>query len=71
VAAGNRSTDERGVGRRATRLFGSKQAANYFQWTMVPLTAKERAALPTPARGKKRPTHRFVFTFNAEAVKEE
>jgi transposase len=69
VAAGNRSTDERGVGRRVTRLFGSKQAASYFQWKMVPLTAKERAALPPPARGKKRPTHRFVFTFDAKAVK--
>jgi len=24
--------------------------------------------LPAPTRGKKRPTHRFVFTFNAQAV---
>jgi transposase len=68
VAAGNRSTDERGVTRRVARLFGTKQAAKYFDWKMVPLTKQERAALPTPARGKKRPTHRFVFTFNAQAV---
>ena len=68
VAAGSRSTDEPAVGRRVTRLFGSKQAASYFQWEMVPLTATERAALPAPARGKKRPTHRLVFTFDAQAV---
>jgi hypothetical protein len=68
VAAGNRSTDERGVARRVARLFGTKQAAKYFAWEMVPLTAEARAALPAPARGKKRPTHRFVFTFHAQAV---
>jgi hypothetical protein len=68
VAAGNRSTDERGVARRVARLFGTKQAAQYFDWEMVPLTATERAALPAPARGKKRPAHRFVFTFKAHAV---
>jgi hypothetical protein len=68
VAAGNRSTDERGVTRRVARLFGTKQAAKYFDWSMVPLTAKERAALPTPARGKRRPAHRFVFTFKPQDV---
>jgi hypothetical protein len=68
VAAGNRSTDESAVGRRVMRLFGSKQAARYFQWEMVPLTSQELAALPAPARGHKRPTHRFLFTFHAETV---
>jgi hypothetical protein len=68
VAAGNRSTDERGIKRRVARLFGTKQAAKYFDWSMVPLTAKERAALPVPARGKKRPAHRFVFTFKPQDV---
>jgi transposase len=34
----------------------------------VPLTADEQAALPPPARGCRRPTHRFVFHYDEAAA---
>lgn len=71
VAAGNRSTDPAAVARRVDRLFGSKQAARYFSWEMVPLSKKEQSALPRPKPGCKVPTHRFVFRFDEDAVKKD
>jgi transposase len=71
VAGGNRSTDENAVARRVQNLFGNKQAARYFHWEMVPLTSKERSALPTPRRGCKVPTHRFLFEFDEGALKQD
>ncbi len=71
VAGGNRSTDENSVARRVGELFGKKQAARYFRWQMVPLTAEERSALPAPRRGCKKPTHRFVFEFDEEVLKQD
>lgn len=71
VAAGRRSTDTQSVARRVDKLFGSKDAARYFHWKMEPLSAPERARLPAPSRGCKRPTHRFVFRFDQTAVQHD
>jgi len=64
VASGNRSTDPASVTRRVERVFGSKRSAKYFSYEMIPLTAKQQAKLPSPARGRKLPTHRFYFHFD-------
>jgi transposase len=56
------------VARRVTQLFGRRSARHYFRWELVPLTVRERAALPPPARGCRRATHRFRFDFDAAAA---
>jgi transposase len=71
VAAGNRSTDPTSVARRVEKLFGSKQAARYFPWQMVPLSKKEQATWPRPRRGCLLPTHRFVFRLDQDAVRQD
>ena len=53
-----------------SRLLDGKDAAQYFTWKMVKLTRRELKALPPSGRGCRRPTHRFEFTFDANAVKE-
>jgi transposase len=71
VAAGNRSTHPAAIARRVEKLFGSKQAARYFPWEMVPLNEEELKALPRPRRGCQSPTHRFVFRFDEKALRED
>ena len=71
VAAGRRGTDPQAVTRRVGRLFGTKEAARYFQWQLDPLTKVQRNQLPEPARGCKRPMHRFSFVFDAAAVRRD
>ena len=56
------------ITRQAVRLLGQRGAARYFTWQLTPLTATEQAALPAPARGHRRPTHRLAFTFDAVAA---
>jgi hypothetical protein len=56
------------ITRQVVRLLGKKGAARYFTWQLVPLTAVEQAALPPPARGHRRPTHRLEFRFDPTAV---
>jgi transposase len=56
------------IERRVAKLFGNKSANRFFRWELVPLTAEEQAALPPPGRGCRRPTHRFVFHFDAAAA---
>ena len=68
VADGRRNTDPTSVARRVSKLFGKRQAANYFTYQMVPLTKKQRDRLPAPQRGCKRPQHRFEFTFDDRAA---
>jgi hypothetical protein len=68
VARGSRGTDAAGIQRRLTKLLGQRTAAQFFRWELVPLTATEQAALPPPARGCRRPTHRFVFHFDEPAA---
>lgn len=65
VAAGRRHTDPQAVARRVAKLFGRRSAARYFRWELLPLTAAEQAALPPPTRGCRRPSHRFVFHYDA------
>jgi transposase len=69
VAAGRRGTDQAALTRRVARLFGTKEAARYFQWQLERLSKAQHKSLPQPARGCKRPTHRFSFSFDAAAVK--
>jgi transposase len=71
VAAGRRPTDADAITRRVQKLFGTKQAARYFTWQLIPLTKKQQAALPAPERGCKRATHRFAFTFDRAAVRHD
>jgi transposase len=71
VAGGNRNTDPASVTRRVERAFGKKQAAKYFTYNIVSLSEKEQAALPSPGRGRKRPTHRLEFHFDKKLVKQD
>jgi transposase len=71
VAAGRRGTDSAAVARRVAKLFGTKEAARYFQWQLEPLTKAQRQGLPQPGRGCKRPQHRFSYSFDAAAVKHD
>ena len=52
------------VADRVKTLFGKKSAARYFSWNIIELTEAEREALPKPARGRSRATHRFEFTYD-------
>jgi len=56
------------IHRRVVKLLGERGAARYFRWELVPLTANEQNALPTPARGCRRPTHRFVYHYDEAAT---
>jgi hypothetical protein len=71
VREGRRHTDAAGVARRVAKLFGQRGAARYFRWELQPLTAEDQAALPAPARGCRRATHRFVYHFDAAAAEAE
>jgi hypothetical protein len=57
-----------GITRQVVRLLGHKGAARYFTWQLVPLSAAEQAAVPPPARGHRRPTHRLEFQFDPAAA---
>ena len=69
VDRGGPYSDEESIARRIARLFGKKDAAKYFSWKMVKLTKRQCAKLPKPSRGCRLPTHRFEFTFDAEALR--
>ena len=68
VARGHPQTTQGTIARRVTRLFGNRAAAHFFRWEMIPLTEAEQAALPPPARGCRRPTHRFCYAFDEAAA---
>lgn len=67
VEDGRRSTDPTAIARRVGKLFGQRQAAEYFRYEMLPLSKKEREQLPQPRRGCRRPEYRFQFTFDQAA----
>ena len=70
VARGHaRSLQPAEIHRRVAKLLGKRAAARYFRWELVPLTAEERAALPPPQRGCRRPTQRFVFHYDEAAAR--
>jgi transposase len=71
VARGGPYSDKESVTRRLTRLFGDKDAAEYFSWKMVKLTKQQQKTLPKPGRGCRQPTHRFEFTFDKKALRHD
>jgi transposase len=68
VQRGHPATTQASIERRLAKLLGQHQAAHFFRWEWQTLTAQEQAALPTPARGCRRPTHRLVFHYDATAA---
>ena len=68
VHRGHPATTRASVDKRVAKLLGKKAAARYFRWEWLPLTPAEQAALPAPSRGCRRPTHRFVFHYDAAAA---
>jgi len=68
VEEGRRFTDPTAIARRVGKLFGQRQAAEYFRYEMLPLSKKERAQSPPPKRGCRRPEHRFQFTYDQAAA---
>lgn len=68
VEEGRRCTDPTAIARRVAKLFGQRQAADYFHYEMLPLTKEERQQLPPPKRGCRRPDYRFQFSFDQAAA---
>jgi transposase len=68
VEEGRRFTDPTAIARRVGKLFGQRQAAEYFRYEMLPLSKRERAPLPPPQRGCRRPEHRFQFIYDQTAA---
>jgi transposase len=68
VAEGRRGSDHAALEKRIAKLLGQRAAAAYFRWELRPLTAAEQAALPPPARGCRRPGHRFVYHYDGAAA---
>ena len=62
---GHPRTTAASVQRQIARLLGQRDAARYFQWELIPLSAEELAALPAPRKGFRRPTHRLTFAYDA------
>src|SRR5207244_37583 len=56
------------INRQVLQLLGKRQAANYFTWQLRLLTPEEQAALPTPATGHRRASHRLEFHFDPAAA---
>jgi hypothetical protein len=71
VSEGRRNTDPTSVARRVSKVFGKRQAANYFRYEMIPLTPAERDDLLPPKRGCKRPTHHFEFIYDEQAAERD
>ncbi len=72
VARGHwRAQEPAFVHRRVAQLLGDRGVARHFRWQLVPLTPPEQAALPPPARGCRRPTHRFVYHYDEAAAQAE
>jgi transposase len=65
---GHPTTTAASIQRQIARLLGKRDAARYFHWELIPLTVEERAALPAPRKGFRRPTHRLTFSFDAAAA---
>jgi transposase len=68
VEEGRRCTDPTSIARRVAKLFGQRQAAEYFRYEMLPLCKKEREQLLPAKRGCRRPEYRFQFTFDQAAA---
>jgi len=68
VAEGRRNTDPTSIARRVSKLFGKRQAADYFHYEMIPLSKAEQKQMPPRGRGCRVPTHRFEFTYDDSAA---
>jgi transposase len=68
LARGHPCTTAASIQRQITTLLGCRDAARYFHWDLVPLSAEELAALPAPRQGFRKPTHRLTFTFDETAA---
>jgi len=68
VEEGRRFTDPTAVARRVGKLFGQRQAAEYFRYEMLPLSKKDREQLPPARRGCRRPEYQFEFTYDQAAA---
>lgn len=71
VQRGHPCTTVASVQRQIARLLGHRDAARYFHWQLVPLSAEEQATLPPPPKGFRRPTHRLDFRFDAAAADDD
>ena len=56
------------IQRQIVRLLGTRDAARFFRWQLIPLTAAEREAWPAPRKGFTRPTHRLEWSFDEVAA---
>lgn len=65
------TTTPESVTRQLTRLLGVKAAAKHFRWQLIPLTEAERAALPPPAKGFRRQTHRLEYSLDEASAQAE
>jgi transposase len=68
LANGHPRTTYTSVVGQLAKLLGKKEAARYFTYELVPLTAAEQAGLPAAKNGHKKPSHRLVYTFDAAAA---
>jgi transposase len=68
LARGHAQCTAQTIGQQVLRLLGKKEAARYFTWQLVALTAAEQATLPEPGRGHRRASHRLEFHFDAAAA---
>lgn len=72
VSTGRRGTDHAAISKRIARVFGSKDAAKFFQWDLVLLTSEEKLAMQAvvttsdskPVRGAGKVTHRFEWSLD-------
>lgn len=62
------ATTPESVSRAIARLLGKKGAATLFRWQLVPLTETEVAALPPPAKGYRRQSHRLEYSLDEAAA---
>ena len=71
VEQGRRNSDPTSIARRVAKLFGERQAAEYFRYEMLRLSKREREGLPPPGRGCRRPEYRFEFLYDAQAAQRD
>lgn len=56
------------IQRQIVRLLGKRDAARFFRWQLIALTAAERESQPAPRKGFTRPTHRLEWSFDEAAA---
>jgi transposase len=68
VRRGHPRTKLESIPRRVAVLLGKKAVARYVHWELTALSPQEQAALPTPPRGCRQPTHQFVYHIDEAAA---